>query len=135
MKAEKEMCMGSCMVEKFKYYIDLNDDDIDLLLTLEESKEHYRAGQTINKRDNDVKEIFIISEGWSVISTKLDQNVRSVFDVKLNGDFVGMGEVSFPKHLYDLVALTDVVVCPFPKDHLDAIFKYLPTKSELIRWI
>ncbi len=118
--------MGSCMVEKFKFYIDLNEEEIELLLSLEETKENYRAGQIIAKQGDEIEKIYIVSKGWAYISTQLDQNIRSIFDVKMNGDFSGISEVSFDKHLYNFIALTDMVVCPFPKEHLDKLFQSKP---------
>ncbi len=115
--------MGSCMVEKFRHYIELSDDEEALLLRLEEKKVKYKSGETIRGKGHESEDIYTISDGWTYIANTIDQGTRSVFDLKLNGDFVGLGEISFDNYLYDFVALTDVEVCPFPKQHLNEIFK------------
>ncbi len=120
--------MGSCMAEKFKHYIDLTDAEEELIVSLEESKETYMAGEIIRKRGESADNLIVLKSGWAFISNQLDQNIRSIFNVKLHGDVIGISELSFDKYLYDFVALTDVVICPFPKEHLNNIF----TESERV---
>ena len=118
--------MGSCMVEKFKHYIHLTQDEQDLLKSLEEREEHYKSGDLVRKKGESADDLIILKSGWAFISNQLDQNIRSIFNVKLHGDIVGISELSFDKYLYDFVALTDITICPFPKKNLNEIF----TKSE-----
>ena len=118
--------MGSCMVEKFKQYIDLRDDEKALLQTMQETKEQYRAGEQIAKMNDPIEDIFVVSEGWVIISSNLDKNLRSVYDVKFSGDIIGISELSFSMHMFDIYAITDVEVCPFPRKNLFKIFKESP---------
>jgi len=120
--------MGSCMAEKFKHYIDLTQEEERLIISLEERKESYKAGEIIRKKGERATDLIVLKSGWAFISNQLDQNIRSIFNVKLHGDIIGISELSFDKYLYDVVALTDVEICPFPKEHLNSIF----TESERI---
>ena len=116
------------MVEKFKHYIELTKDEENLIIALEERKEFFKAGETIRRKGDNADELYILHSGWAYTSTQLDQNIRSIFNIKLHGDIIGVSELSFDKYLYDFVALTDVTVCPFPKNHLHEMF----SKSERI---
>jgi len=120
--------MGSCMVQKFKHYIDLTSEEEKLIVALEERQESFKAGEIIRHKGDVSEELFILKDGWAFTSNQLDQNIRSIFNIKLHGDIIGISELSFGKYLYDFVALTDVTVCPFPKENLNDIF----TKSERI---
>lgn len=115
--------MGSCMVEKFKYFIDLDKDEEKLLLTLEEKTEQYKSGDIIRSKGSNMDDIHVISSGWTFTSSNIDKDIRTIFDIRLDGDFAGIGEISYCEYIYDLVALTDVEVCPFPKGNLNDIFQ------------
>ncbi len=114
------------MVEKFKHYIHLTEDEESLLKSLEEREESYKSGDIVRKQGESADDLIILKSGWAFISNQLDQNIRSIFNVKLHGDIIGISELSFDKYLYDFVALTDVTICPFPKKNLNDIF----TQSE-----
>lgn len=115
--------MGSCMVGRFRHYFSLTPEEENLLLRLEEKQIEYRAGETIRAKGENCDDIYIVRDGWTIISTQLDKDVRSIFDVRLNGDIAGIGEISFEHALYDFIALTDAVICPFPRDHLSTLFR------------
>jgi len=98
----------------------------DVLARLEDKKISYKAGERIREKGSGFEDIYIISEGWTYVSATHDKSIRTIFDFRIDGDFVGVGELSFDKHLYDFYALTNTTVCPFPKAHLDEMFETSP---------
>jgi CRP-like cAMP-binding protein len=119
------------MVEKFRHYIDLTEEEEKLILTLEENKEHYKYGEKIRRKGDKAECLYIIKEGWAFTSATIDHDVRSIFNIELEGDIVGVSELSFNKNLFDITALTDTVVCPFPKTHLNDLFSKSDRLSRL----
>ena len=120
---EKEIEMDSCIVEKFKNFIDLTEDEKALLVSLEETKTHYTQGENIILKGEESRDIFVISDGWASISSSLDKNETSILDYRMSGDVAGISELSFDYSLYDLKALTDLEVCPFPKKSLSEMVR------------
>lgn len=118
--------MGSCMVEKLKNYLDLNERDTELLLNLEETEESYSYGEKIRAQGEEDGNLFVIKKGWAFTSYTVDNDVRSIFNLELSGDIVGISELSFDHYLFDLNALTDVTVCPFPRKNLNIMFEKSP---------
>lgn len=118
--------MGSCMVKKFADYTDLTNQEKSLLLRLEENEETYQSGQLIREKNQDADHLYVVKKGWSFISNTIDKNMRSIFDIRISGDFIGISELSFSSALYDIRATTDVTVCPFPKSALNEIFVESP---------
>ncbi len=116
--------MGSCIIEKFGYYTQLTKEEKSLLSHLEENKITYKPGEKIRAKGDGFKDLYIIYDGWTIVSSTLDDNIRSIFDFRINADFVGISELSFNKQLYDFHAITETTVCPFPKSHLDEMFDY-----------
>jgi CRP-like cAMP-binding protein len=118
--------MGSCMVSKFHHYLDLSPAEEKLLSSLEERVETFEAGDIIREKNREADDIYIVKNGWAQVLSLVDKETRSIFDFKLCGDFIGIGELSFAHALYTIEAITDVTVCPFPKKHLDIIFQQSP---------
>ena len=52
--------MGSCMVEKFKHYIELTQEEEDLIKSLEERQESYKAGDIIRNRGESAQDLIIL---------------------------------------------------------------------------
>ena len=123
--------MGSCIIEKFGYYTDLNQYEKDILAAFEDSKESFKAGENISSKGDAFDNLYIIHEGWAYVSSNLDKKLRSIFDIRLNADFVGASELSFRRRLYDFYALTDVTVCPFPKHRLNDMFTASPKLRDI----
>lgn len=123
--------MGSCIIEKFSHYTDLTQNEKDLLALFEDSKEVYKAGDIIGSKGDAFENLYIMYDGWAYVSSTLDKKLRSIFDIRLNADFVGISELSFHKRLYDFHALTDVTVCPFPKHRLDDMFESSPKLRDI----
>lgn len=113
--------MTSCIVEKFKFYTHLSKDEENLLKKLEDKKIEYKQGERIRGKGDGFEDIYIMHSGWAYVSSKLDRGIRSIFDIRMEGDFVGIAELSFDRRLYDFYALEDTVVCPFPKKYLDDV--------------
>lgn len=118
--------MTHCLIHKFSYYTDLNKDERALLLQLEDRKISYKAGECIAAKGDPCDHLYILHDGWAYVSSTLDVKLRSIFDVRLNADFVGLSDLAFQHHLHDFYALTNVVVCPFPKKNLGAMFDQSP---------
>jgi CRP-like cAMP-binding protein len=118
--------MASCIVDKFGYYINLTEKEKELLSRFEDEKKTFKAGETIHSKGDEFDHLYVIYDGWTIVSSMLDKGLRSIFDIRIQGDFVGFSEMSFTKHLYDFHALTDVTVCPFPKDNLRILFDTAP---------
>lgn len=118
--------MGNCIIKKFSYYTDLTSDEKRLLESLEDSKISYKAGEKIRAKGHGFNDLYIIYDGWTIVSSRTQDNLRSIFDFRIDADFVGTSEMTFNQALYDFHALTDTIVCPFPKSHLDEMFDASP---------
>ena len=85
--------MGSCIIEKFSHYADLTDAEKKYLQKLEDTKIDYKAGDKIRSKGDGFEDIYVIHNGWTYVSSNLDKNVRTIFDVRMSSDFVGVSEL------------------------------------------
>ncbi len=122
----------SCFVQKLSHYIDLSSSDEELLAKLEDSEREYGEDQVIHRSGEELDYLFVVKSGWSYSSAMLVNGRRQVIQVHYPGDIIGLSCLPFDRALYDLDTSTDCVLCPFPKEHLDAILTRSPRVTALL---
>ncbi len=126
------MPQSSCLLSKLGHYLRLTREEEDLIRTFEEVEKRYCAGELIRREGAPARELFVVKHGWITHSSDLGDGKRQIFDFQFPGDVVGTRELVFEQATVTLTAITDVVICPFPKRSLDAVFERAPRISALL---
>ncbi len=121
----------SCLVERMLYYIDLNDEDIRLLQELEKEQVSYGARTKLGFGDQ-LSNLFVVKSGWLYSYVDLNDKDRQVLRIHYPGDIVGLTDVAMQEPFSNMITTTNVVLCPFPKKRLEAIFSKSPRLTALI---
>ncbi|WP_026380381.1 Crp/Fnr family transcriptional regulator [Afifella pfennigii] len=122
---------GSCLIRKISHYLDLTEDEKRLLARLEETSRKLRRDEILIEEDGELREMFVVSEGWLYTYTHTLDGRRQVFEVHFPGDIVGASQAPFERIGYGVAAATEAIVCPFPKRSLNAIFSRSPALTAL----
>jgi len=123
---------NSCLVSKLSNYIDLSDVDHDLLATLEEEEKEYPAQTDIRGSGEIIEYLYVVKKGWLFSDMELPDGRRQIVQVHHAGDIIGMPDIALNHAALNLHSITDVVLCPFPKQHLDKIFTGSPRLIALL---
>ena len=121
----------SCLVERLRYYIDISEENEQLIRNLEKNEVSYKSRVKLHlqeKRHN----LYVLKSGWLYRYVDLPDDRRQVLRVHYPGDIVGLCDVAMEDTLGDTLTATDVVLCPFPKKSLDQIFVQSPRLTALI---
>lgn len=121
----------SCIVEQFKRYADLTEDECGLLDSLENEPRSFRAGETLRAEGEQVKCFYTLRSGWAYASRTLADGERQVLDIYLPGQIMGLREVGAGSALSNIVMLTEAEACPFPHSRLAEIFEQAPRLASL----
>lgn len=116
----------SCFVSRLAKYFDLSTADRLLLKTLEDTQEHYEAGDQIVTYGKDVTHLYLVKEGWVKCHTAFNNGEQCVTDVKLPGDMLGLFSLTARSALMSMTAIDAVELCPFPIDRLQTLFAESP---------
>ncbi len=122
----------SCLVAKMSHYIDLSPGDLALIESMERKERAYEKGEVLRHRGDPASELFVIRKGWVALSGLVDGGGRQVYDLHFPGDLIGTRDVVFTQAAMTITAVSDVVVCPFPKSALDDVFVQSPRISALL---
>jgi len=122
----------SCLVTKLGYYIEVTDEERELLASLEKAEQPVSAGEQIFAGGDKNDKLFVVKHGWLYTCTYLPDGGRLVVRVYHAGDIIGMPALSFNHHTVNLRAVTDGCLCPFPKSQLDVVIKDAPRITTLL---
>jgi CRP-like cAMP-binding protein len=127
MNRHQEETMGknpddSCIVKHFQSYVDLGEKDQKLLLSLERGPQQWSKHSILWQQGDKSDCFYTIQKGWACAFRDMEDGTRQVLDVYVPGDIVGLREFSFKTRITSVVMLSDVVLCSFPRHHLDSVF-------------
>lgn len=122
----------SCLIAKLSHYVDLSDDDCRLLAALEADEQEYSADQLVHSANEEIEFLYVVKKGWLYNYIDLPDGRRQIVRIHHPGDVLGLGDIAYLKAGTSLRACEDVVLCPFPKTHLDAIFVNAPRLTALL---
>ena len=121
----------SCLVERMRYYIELDEKNEALLRGLEKDEVSYKSRIKLHLQEKNTN-LYILKSGWLYRYNDLSNNKRQVLRVHYPGDIVGLTDVAMEETIGDTMTASDVVLCPFPKRSMDAIFSQSPRLTALI---
>ncbi len=122
----------SCIISQFDRIIDLSPDEIGLLEALERDPRSHEEGKVLWEHGAPVREFHTLTRGWACSMCLLPGGERQVLEVFLPGQIMGLRELGFPRTQSALVALTEVEVCPFPRQYLVTLFQQSARLAELL---
>lgn len=104
--------------------------EIDLLLTLEEAGKDYPAESVIFQTGCPISNFYILHEGWAYSARFLADGQRQILDIYLPGQIMAIQDLSIPRALFDLVALTDIHASAVPYHRVHDAFSHSAELSE-----
>lgn len=121
----------SCFIEKLGYYVDLSENDRELLANFERDEREYGKAEVIRAAGQPITDLYIVKRGWLFTSTSLPDGRRQLLSLHFPGDMLGLSEVPLKSAPHDLQSLTEVCLCPYPKRDLDKVFLNSPQLTAL----
>lgn len=122
---------SSCLVTKLSHYVDLTDQEKDLLAVLEKSEQPVVAGQEIYAGGDSMERLFVVKEGWLYSYANLHDGGRHIARIHHPGDIIGFPNLALTHHAINLRAVTKGCLCPFPKRGLDEVIQQSPKLTAL----
>lgn len=122
----------SCLVEKIGYHIALCPDDAELLARLEEEEVAVTARSMVRDIGAPAERMYVVKAGWFFSAMVLPNGSRQILHIHYPGDIVGIPDIAFSRTAASLSAVTDGLLCPFPKSALYEVFERSPRLSALL---
>lgn len=121
----------SCIVDQFQRLAHLDDEERSLLAALEGELEHFQANQPLQAAGQPISNFFTLHSGWACAVRLLPDGQRQVLDIFLPGQLMGLHDIGLVHAQSELVAMTEVEACAFPRQHLRTVFRKAPRLAEM----
>lgn len=122
----------SCFASRLERYAPLSEDEKAFVARMEESERTLHKGAIVQAESQPADELFILKEGWAIARSTLPDGRRQSLRVYLPGEVIGLPGLGIAWNTHEVVMATSGVVCPFPKDHMTAIFARAPRLAALM---
>lgn len=130
--SRSEATPPSCFACRLGRYADLSDDEKTFIARMEEDERKVKRDSVIMRSGTPASELFILKEGWAVASTTLSKGRRQSLRIYLPGEVIGLPGLGVRDAAHDVTMVTSGAVCPFPKDHVTALYTRAPRVAALL---
>lgn len=120
------------IVDQFSGFGQLKPEETELLQSLELNPKAYPAGSVLCEAGSSAKQFFTLIDGWAGVIRYMADGRRQVLDIYLPGQIMRLREIGSDQAQSDLVALTDVLACPFPRHRLSKLIAASPRLAEIL---
>jgi CRP-like cAMP-binding protein len=123
---------GSCLAERLSHYVRLSAGEQEALDRLEEQDRSFRRGAVIIRENEAPRELYIVRSGWLHSSVVLGNGSRQIMRFHFKGDALGLPLLAFADSPETVTAVTEVVLCPFPRERVAVLIADHPRLAALL---
>ena len=124
----------ACPIRALPAFKNLPDDKIDFIQSMKSNHLQQDAGSWLIHAGRPA-ELYTLFSGWAFRFKTLPDGRRQILNFLLPGDLVGLQASLFADSLYDVVALTAVELCVFPRSKMLALFEQMPELAFVLTWL
>jgi len=110
-------------------------EELAVIESLRDSQTLLRAGATLIREGERGGRLATLFAGWAFRYKTLRDGRRQILNFLLPGDFIGLQQKMTDESPHGVEALTDVVLCTFPRDTVWQLHQRLPAVGYDITWL
>src|SRR5947199_4315028 len=127
-------CEG-CPFRSNPVFRDFTPPELEFISTFKSGELHAEIGTTLFLEDTNSPHLYTVLAGWAFRYKMLPDGRRQILNFALPGDFLGLQTSVFYKMGHSAEALTDMVLCIFPREKLWELFSGHPSLSFDVTWL
>jgi len=124
----------ACPIRSLPAFTKLPDDKIDFIQSMKSNHLAYDPGSWIIHAGQ-AAELYTLFSGWAFRFKTLPDGRRQILNFMLPGDLIGLQALMFSDAFYDVVALTAVELCVFPRSRIWRLFEQMPELAFDTTWL
>ena len=124
-----------CPLRALPAFLANTADEVRTIESLRDSQTVLRAGATIIREGQRDSRLATLYSGWAFRYMTLRDGRRQILNFLLPGDFLGLQQKMADQSPHGVEAITDVMLCTFPRDAAWELHRRLPTLGYDITWL
>jgi CRP/FNR family transcriptional regulator len=114
---------------------DFAPPELEFISTFKSGELNAEAGTTLFLEDTNSPHLYTVLAGWAFRYKMLPDGRRQILNFALPGDLLGLQASVFDKMGHSAEALTDMVLCIFPREKLWGLFCNHPSLGFDLTWL
>jgi CRP/FNR family transcriptional regulator len=127
-------CEG-CPFRTNPAFRDFSPPELEFISTFKSGELNAETGTTLLMEDTNSPHLYTVLAGWAFRYKMLPDGRRQILNFVLPGDFLGLQTSVFDKMGHSAEALTDMVLCIFPREKLWGLFCNHPSLGFDLTWL
>lgn len=124
-----------CPLRTYPVLRDFTPEELEFISTFKSGELSVEAGANILLQGTNAAHLYTVLSGWAFRYKTLPDGRRQILNYALPADFLGLqGSVS-DEMQHSVEALTDMLLCVFPREKLWDLYTRYPTLSFDVTWL
>jgi CRP/FNR family transcriptional regulator, anaerobic regulatory protein len=132
---ERKIKCENCPLIQLKVFRDFTADEFKFVNSFKTGELAVKAGSTLLLEGNNSAHLYTLLSGWIFRYKLLPDGRRQILNFALPGDFIGLQASVFNEMQHTVEALTDVVLCVFPREKLWSLYSTQPGLGFDVTWL
>ena len=125
----------NCPVRKLPTFRAFAAEELAFMEGFKAAEVRFSPGSTILLEGTHSAQLYTIFAGWAFRLKTLSDGRRQILNFVLPGDFIGLQGAVFDKMQHTVEALTDTVLCVFPREKVWSLFERHPSLGFDAAWL
>jgi CRP/FNR family transcriptional regulator, anaerobic regulatory protein len=121
-KAEIATPCTRCPLRKLEAFRKFSEEELAFVSSFKSGELVLDAGTTVFSEGTNSPHLYTVLSGWAIKFKTLEDGRRQILNFALPGDFIGLQATIFDVITHSVEAMTDVVLCVFPRDKLWSLY-------------
>ncbi len=131
----REFSCNECPLRGLKIFRDFTPAELKFVDTFKTGELKLKAGGTLLHEGDVTDYLYTLLSGWMFRYKSLPDGRRQVLKFVLPGDFVGLQASVFHEAQHTIEALSDAVLCVFPRKKLWSLYSSQPGLGFDVTWL
>lgn len=132
---ERNIPCNQCPLRGLKAFRDFTSEELEFISGFKIAELTAKGGSTLLLEGHNSAHLYTLLSGWAFRYKMLDDGRRQILNFALPGDFLGLQSSVFNEMQHSVEALTDVLLCVFPRDRLWTLYSSHPGLGFDITWL
>jgi CRP-like cAMP-binding protein len=133
-RAKQTKC-NACPLKKLEVFRVVTPDELAFIEQFKTGEFVTDAGATILSEGAGGPHLFTVLSGWAFRYKTLSDGRRQILNFVLPGDFLGLQNSMLSEMQHSVEALTQMVLCVFPREKLWTLYSNHPTLAFDLTWL
>ncbi|MEJ8570033.1 Crp/Fnr family transcriptional regulator [Microbaculum marinum] len=126
---------SKCPLRDLECFRDFTEKEVEFLHEFKQGELTVNPGAPIVLEESNSPHLYTVLEGWGFRYKTLPDGRRQILNYVMPGDFIGLQSSVFEVMSHGVEALTEMMMCVFPRDKLWTLYTRHPTLAFDVTWL